>query len=80
MNAERAGGRHARCSPPKVDLAGVNVMAMDFGGRPPAEDMLGADHVARSTRPTRQLGALYAAPGCALDASTLWGKLGVDRR
>ncbi len=56
----------------KVDLAGVNVMAMDFGVPSAGKDMRGA--VLSSLRAThRQLGAVL---GRDLSATQLWGRLG----
>jgi chitinase len=56
----------------KVDLAGVNVMAMDFGVPSARKDMLGA--VESSLTSTHaQLGALF---GTDKSPSQLWGKLG----
>jgi chitinase len=56
----------------RVDVAGVNVMAMNFGARSAAKDMLGA--VEGSLEATgRQLGALL---GRDLTESQRWGRLG----
>ena len=56
----------------KVDVAGVNVMAMDFGVPSAGKDMLGA--VESSLTSTHaQLGALF---GTDKSSSQLWGKLG----
>jgi chitinase len=60
----------------KVDLAGVNVMAMDFGEPSAGRDMLGA--VTSSVTATHnQLAALYGRAGVRLSATHLWGKVGV---
>jgi chitinase len=60
----------------KVDLAGVNIMAMDFGEASASRDMLKA--VTNSMTATRrQLGAIYSAAGVRLSDSHQWGKLGV---
>ncbi len=57
----------------RVDLAGVNIMAMDFGEPAAGRDMLGA--VTSSITSTHaQLAAVY---GAAVSADRVWGKLGV---
>lgn len=60
----------------RVDLAGVNVMAMDFGDPEAAKDMRGAilDSV-DATR--RQLSVLYARADARLGSASLWRKVGV---
>lgn len=60
----------------RVDLAGVNVMAMDFGVPEAAGDMRAAilDAVA-ATR--SQLSALYGRAGARLGSRSLWRKVGV---
>jgi chitinase len=58
-----------------VDLAGVNVMAMDFGGSA-HEDMVGSITKA-ATATHEQLGALYAGAGQSLDEAALWRRVGV---
>jgi chitinase len=60
----------------KVDLAGVNVMAMDFGVPSAARDMRGAI-MSSMTATQKQLGALYGSAGTDLDSAHLWHKLGV---
>lgn len=58
-----------------VDLAGVNVMAMDFGGDA-HEDMVGSiTGAATATR--KQLGALYAGAGSSLREPEQWRRVGV---
>ncbi|MDO9410161.1 chitinase [Patulibacter sp.] len=58
-----------------IDVAGVNVMAMDFGGDAHT-DMPGA--ITAALRASHaQLGALYAARGRALPAADVWRRLGV---
>lgn len=60
----------------KVDLAGVNVMAMDFGVPSAARDMRKA--ITSSLTATRtQLSALYGRAGAKLSTEHLWRKLGV---
>jgi len=60
----------------RVDLAGVNVMAMDFGVPEAAEDMRGA--ILDAVEATRsQLSALYGRAGARLGSESLWRKVGV---
>lgn len=60
----------------RVDLAGVNVMAMDFGVPSAARDMRKA--IASSVTATRrQLSAVYGRAGARLGSESLWRKLGV---
>ena len=60
----------------KVDLAGVNVMAMDYGVPSAASDMRGA--VESSITATRkQLAAVFGHAGARLNSAHLWRKLGV---
>jgi chitinase len=58
-----------------VDLAGVNVMAMDFGGDA-HEDMVGSITGA-AKRTHDQLDVLYRQRGKALGSAQLWNKVGV---
>ncbi|NKX54303.1 chitinase [Arthrobacter mobilis] len=60
-----------------VDLAGVNIMTMDYGGsRMPDQTMLDASiDAANSTH--RQLGILYDQAGQHLGTKTLWKKIGL---
>jgi chitinase len=59
----------------KVDLAGVNVMAMDFGVASAASNMLRA--VTSSITATHdQLAAVYLRSGVRLSAVHVWGKVG----
>jgi chitinase len=59
-----------------VDLAGVNVMAMDFGSaRPVSESMIGAVEEALAAS-SRQVAAAYRRAGKDV-GSQAWGKLGV---
>lgn len=60
----------------RVDLAGVNVMAMDFGWRSAAKDMRGA--ILSATQATRgQLAVVFSQAGLSLNTRSLWRKLGV---
>lgn len=60
----------------RVDLAGVNVMAMDFGDAEAGDDMRGAilDAVGASRS---QLSALFGRAGARLNSASLWRKVGV---
>jgi chitinase len=57
-----------------VDLAGVNVMAMDYG-HPVANMGAAAEKAVRAT--ATQLATAYVAAGSSLSSAQLWGKLGV---
>lgn len=60
----------------EVDLAGVNVMAMDFGDPSAAKDMRAA--ILSSVTATRgQLSALFGRAGARLGSDSLWRKVGV---
>lgn len=60
----------------KVDLAGINVMTMDYGGsKNPSDSMAEASQQAL-IQTHRQLGILYEQAGIKLSPETLWGKLG----
>ncbi len=59
-----------------VDLAGVNVMTMDYGGSRSADQtMLDASKQAL-IETHRQLGVLYKQAGIALNSISLWRKIG----
>lgn len=59
-----------------VDLAGVNVMTMNYGAsRLPGQSMLKASENALS-QTHRQLGVLYQQAGLNLTGTTIWRKLG----
>jgi chitinase len=59
-----------------VDVAGVNVMTMDFGtSRTKGQTMLNASTSAL-TNAQRQLGVLYQRAGTPLSQGTLWSKIG----
>lgn len=59
----------------KVDLAGVNVMAMDFGEPSAGRDMLGAIKSAL-TASRSQVAASYGKAGISLDERKAWRRLG----
>jgi chitinase len=59
-----------------VDLAGINVMTMDYGSsRTTGQSMLEASKSAL-TQTHRQLGALYQRASTPLNSATLWSKIG----
>lgn len=59
-----------------VDLAGVNVMTMDYGSsKTQGESMLVASKSALS-QTVRQLGVIYQRAGIYLNNATLWSKIG----
>ena len=59
-----------------VDLAGINVMTMDYGqSLVKGQDMLSGSESAL-TQTKRQLGILYQQAGTHLNDATLWSKLG----
>ena len=59
-----------------VDLAGVNVMTMDYGSSlTSGQTMLSASESALSET-ARQLGILYQQAGIHLNTATIWAKLG----
>ena len=60
----------------KVDLAGVNVMTMDYGGsKEETMSMADASKLAL-TETHRQLGILYRLAGINLDTQSVWAKIG----
>ena len=59
-----------------VDLAGVNVMTMDYGGsKEETMSMFEASRLAL-TETHRQLGILYRLSGVNLDSQSIWAKIG----
>ncbi|MGO4250558.1 chitinase [Paenarthrobacter sp. RAF54_2] len=60
-----------------VDLAGVNIMTMDYGAsRDPGQSILQATTAAAEATHT-QLGPLFAAAGQEMGAQTLWRRIGL---
>lgn len=60
-----------------VDLAGVNIMTMEYGqSRAQNQSMLDASQSAVN-QTKRQLGVIYQRAGIPLNDATLWSKLGV---
>lgn len=59
-----------------VDLAGVNVMTMDYGASRSTSDSMFAASRSALLETKRQLGILYSAAGVSLSDATLWRKIG----
>ncbi|HEV2403419.1 MAG TPA: chitinase [Candidatus Saccharimonadales bacterium] len=59
-----------------VDLAGVNIMTMDYGSSLPAGQTMAMAAESALIQTQRQLGILYQQAGIHLNAGTLWAKLG----
>ena len=59
-----------------VDLAGVNVMTMDYGQSKPTGMGMGQAAVKALQSTHRQVSVLYQRAGLPLDAAAVWGKLG----
>jgi chitinase len=59
-----------------VDLAGVNLMTMDYAGTRAGGDSMAEASIAALTAGQRQLNALYSRAGTDLTAATLWSKIG----
>lgn len=60
----------------KVDIAGVNVMTMDYGGSKDKEQSMYDASTKALTETHRQLGILYRNAGLNLAPSSLWAKIG----
>ncbi|MEJ3403424.1 carbohydrate-binding protein [Rathayibacter sp. YIM 133350] len=60
----------------KVDLAGVNLMTMDYGSSIGAHDDLATVAGTALTAAHRQLGVLYTRAGIHLGDASLWAKIG----
>ncbi len=60
----------------KLDLAGVNVMTMDYGSslKPGTSQLAASTEALTATQ--RQLGVLYREAGIRLSGKTLWNKIG----
>ncbi|MGA7206089.1 MAG: chitinase, partial [Specibacter sp.] len=61
----------------KVDLAGVNVMTMDFGGSKPERTTMLTASINAANATHDQLAALYRALGQNLGTESLWRKIGL---
>lgn len=59
-----------------VDLAGVNIMTMDYGASKPKNDTMAKASKDALTHTIRQMGILYKAVGIHLSNATLWSKIG----
>lgn len=59
-----------------VDLAGVNLMTMDYGSSRTDGDSMATASIAALNSGHRQLTALYSRAGTNLSAATLWSKIG----
>lgn len=59
-----------------VDLAGVNVMTMNFGDTRAEGQSMAAASIAALSATRRQLGVLYSTAGMPLGPSSLWRKVG----
>ena len=59
-----------------VDLAGVNLMTMDYGASRASGDSMAEASIAALQSSHRQLGTLYRLAGIELTAATLWTKIG----
>lgn len=59
-----------------VDLAGVNVMTMNFGNSLDDDETMGEASVRALKETHRQLGVLYRLAGMELRDATLWSKIG----
>lgn len=60
-----------------VDIAGINIMTMDFGASLSSGQTMSAASETALIQTERQLGILYQRAGVKLDDDTLWAKLGV---
>src|SRR3990167_9524924 len=60
----------------KVDLAGVNVMTMDFGNSKSEDMSMQSAAESALTQTVRQLGIIYRQHNIELSNSTLWSKIG----
>jgi chitinase len=66
----------ARLLAKNVDLAGVNIMTMDYGQSKPGDQTMAAASQSALVQTHRQLGVLYQRAGTPLNDATLWAKLG----
>lgn len=60
----------------KVDLAGVNLMTMDYGQSKKEDQSMGDASKQALTETQRQLGVLYKQAGINLNSKSLWKKIG----
>lgn len=59
-----------------VDLAGVNIMTMDYGASKSKGDSMASASKKALTETVRQMGVIYQAAGIHLSNATLWSKIG----
>jgi chitinase len=60
----------------KVDLAGVNVMTMDYGQSKDANQSMESASESALSQTNRQLSILYQNAGVHLNSATVWSKIG----
>lgn len=60
----------------ELDLAGVNVMTMDYGGSKEPLDTMAEASKKALLETHRQLSVLYKLAGINLNSATIWGKIG----
>lgn len=60
-----------------VDLAGVNLMTMDFGSSKDADETMAEAGIRGATAAHRQIGTLYSRAGIELTSATVWSKIGL---
>ncbi|TFC63109.1 chitinase [Cryobacterium sp. TMB1-7] len=61
----------------KVDLAGVNLMTMDYGSSKDAGETMAEASIRAVTAAHRQIGTLYSRAGTQLTDATVWSKIGM---
>lgn len=60
-----------------VDLAGINIMTMNYNEKAVADKEMAEVAIAAVKRTHRQLGILYSQAGLHLNDATLWRKIGI---
>jgi chitinase len=60
-----------------VDLAGVNLMTMNFGTSKDADESMAEAAIRSVTAAHRQIGTLYSRAGIELTDATVWSKIGI---
>ena len=61
----------------QVDLAGVNLMTMDFGSSKDATETMAEASIRGVTAAHRQIGTLYSRADIELTNATVWSKIGI---
>ena len=61
----------------QVDLAGVNLMTMDFGSSKDQGETMAEAAIRAVTAAHRQIGTLYSRAGTELTDATVWSKIGM---